>query len=146
MVTLILSILLDLPVFPDIPVNNIPVPAQTPVVQPLDQHSSTRKRPEQIPGLVGTNAAYLVPENIRKNFSEGWSSHVPLTYLTDKACMFKNRLSSNAAQDILSFDPSTGQVITTSRVLHDNGELELDFNEWHQAWNTMFGKSITLAF
>ena len=105
MVTLILSILLDLPVFPDIPVNNIPVPAQT-VVQPLDQHSSTRKRPEQIPRLVGTNAAYLVPENIRKKFSEGWNSHVPLTYLTDKACMFKNRLSSNAAQDILSFDPS----------------------------------------
>ena len=136
-ITLILYMLSDLPVFPDIPINNIPVPIQAPVVQPLDQQSSTRKRPERIPGLVGTNAAYLVPENIRKKFSEGWNSHVPLTYLTDKACMLKNRLSSNAAQDILSFDSATGQVITTSRVLHDNGELEMDFNEWHQAWRRL---------
>ena len=137
MITLILCILSDLPAFPDIPVNNVPVPMQTPLVQPLDQQSSTCKRPERIPGLVGTNAAYLVPENIRKKFSEGWNSHVPLTYLTDKACMLKNRLSSNAAQDILSFDPSTGQVITTTRVLHNNGKLEIDFNEWHQAWRRL---------
>ena len=79
----------------------------------------------------------MVPENIRKKFSEGWSSHVPLTYLTDKYCEFKNKSSLSAAQDILSFDPSTGQVISTSKILHDNGELEMSFDEWHQAWRRL---------
>ena len=130
-------ILSDLPVVPIVPVDNIPAPVQTTAPQPDEHRSTTRKRPERILGLTGSSASYMVPENIRKKFSEGWSSHVPLTYLTDKYCEFKNRSSLNAAQDILSIDPSTGQVITTSRVLHDNGELELTFDEWHQAWRRL---------
>ena len=47
--------------------------------QPTDQSSLLRKRPPQIPSLVGKNVSYLVPENIHKKFIEGWSSHVPLT-------------------------------------------------------------------
>ena len=133
----VLRTLLDIPDPPVAPLHNTPVPAQNTVPQPTDSSSSLRKRPPRIPGLVGNNASYLVPENIRKKFIDGWVSHVPLTYLTDKACEFKNRSALNAAQDILSFDPSTGQVITTSKVLHDNGELELTFDEWHQAWRRL---------
>jgi hypothetical protein len=68
---------------------------------------------------------------------EGWRTHVPLSYLTDKGCLLKNKSSLNAAQDILSFDASSGQVITTSKALQDNGELELSFDEWHQAWRRL---------
>lgn len=96
-----------------------------------------QKRPARIPGLVGTNAAYLVPDNIRKKFIDGWSTHVPLTYLTDKGCLFKNKTTLNTSNDVLTIDPLTGQVTTTSKTLPDNGELELTFDEWHQAWRRL---------
>lgn len=79
----------------------------------------------------------MIPEYIRKKFTDGWSSHVPLTYLTDNACIFKNKAASTASQDILSFDPKAGQVTTTSKTLSDNGELNLTFDEWHQAWRRL---------
>jgi hypothetical protein len=110
------------------PVIAAPYNAPTPLA---DTPTSPRKRPTRTPGLVGTNAAFLIPDNIRRKFMEGWWSHVPLTYLTDKGCLLKNK---NASQDLLSYDPVTGKVVTTSKVLHDNGELELTFDEWHQAW------------
>jgi hypothetical protein len=34
-------------------------------------------------------------------------------------------------------DPSSGQIITTSKPLSDNGELDLTFDEWHQAWRRL---------
>jgi hypothetical protein len=68
---------------------------------------------------------------------EGWITHVPLTYLTDKGCLLKNRSLLNASQDILSYDSTTCQVVTTSRALSDNGELDLTFDEWHQAWRRL---------
>jgi hypothetical protein len=106
-------------------------------IPPSDPLSLVRRRPARIPGLVGTNAAFLVPDNIRKKFMEGWITHVPLTYLTDKGCLLKNRSLVNASQDILSYDSATCQVVTTSRALPDNGELELTFDEWHQAWRRL---------
>jgi hypothetical protein len=129
---------LDFP--PDIvapPVIVTPAVAQNMPTPPIDPTISPRKRPARIPGFVGTNAAYLVPDNIRRKFMEGWTSHVPLTYLTDKGCLLKNKALLNAAQDILSFDSTTGQVVMTSKVLYDNGELDLTFDEWHQAWRRL---------
>jgi hypothetical protein len=122
---------------PVVPPHNPPVVAQTTVAPPVDPTASFNRRPARTLGLVGTNAAYLVPDNIRKKFMEGWRSHVPLTYLTDRGCLLKNKSLLNAAQDILSYDPSTGQVITTSKALNDNGELELTFDEWHQVWRRL---------
>ena len=81
--------------------------------------------------------AFLVPDNIRKKFIDGWSTHVPLTYLTDKGCLFKNKATFNSANDVLTIDPLTGQVTTMSKTLSDNGELELTFDEWHQAWRRL---------
>jgi hypothetical protein len=106
----------------------------TPTVEPP---TLSRKRPARTLGLVGTNAAFLVPDHIRKKFSDGWTTHVPLTYLTDKGCLFKNKASIAASQEILSFDSSTGQVTTTAKPLADNGELDLTFDEWHQAWRRL---------
>ena len=131
------SILSDFPVVPVVPVNITPPPAQIATPQPDEHRSGIHKRLAHIPGFTGSNTSYMVPENIRKKLTDGWYSHVPLTYLTDKHCEFKNKSTLNVSQDILSFDPSSGQVITTSRVLHDNGELELLFDKWHQAWRRL---------
>ena len=114
-----------------------PVPACNLAAQPVNHTSSLRRRPARTPGLVGTNASFLVPESIRKKFDEGWVSHVPLTYLTDKGCLLKNKSMATALQDVLSFDSTTGQVVTTSKVLQDSGELELTFDEWDQAWRRL---------
>ena len=58
----------------------------------------SRKHSARMPGLAGTNAAFLVPDNVCKKFMDGgWSSHVPLTYLTDKGCHFKDKSSTISA-------------------------------------------------
>jgi hypothetical protein len=100
----------------------------------VDPPPSPHKRPTRTPGLVGTNTVFLIPDNIRRKFMEGWWCHIPLTYLTDKGCLLKNK---NTSQDLLSYDLVTGKVVTTSKALHDNGELELMFGEWHQAWRRL---------
>jgi hypothetical protein len=128
--------------FPAIPVMHIPyvAPAVVPlnVVPPaVEPVTSPRKRPVRTPGLVGTNAAFLVPDHIRRKFVDGWTSHVPLTFLTDRGCLLKNKSLISAAQETLSFDSITGQVVATSKPLNDNGELDLTFDEWHQAWRRL---------
>ena len=134
--------------------HNIPPPVQNTVPQPINQPALCRGRPERTPGLIGKNTSYIVPDNIRKKFSDGWNTHVTLSYLTYKSCQFKTKSALSAAQSILSFNPSTGQVIATLKVLHDNGELELTFDEWNQAWRRLLyplvnfccGRSTTLTF
>ena len=79
-----------------------------------------------VPGLVGSNAAFLVPDNVHRKFMEGWSSHVSLVHLTDKGCLFKNKSSTN---DAITFNPVTGTIHTTSASLSDDRELDLTFDE-----------------
>jgi hypothetical protein len=110
--------------------NNLTASATNPLTSP-------RKRPARIPGLVGTSAAYLVPDNIRKKFIEGWTVHVPLTFLTDKGCLLKDKSAVNLSQDFLTIDNSTGTIQTSSTSLADEGELDLTFDEWHQAWRRL---------
>ena len=62
----------------------------------------------------------------------------PSPTLPIRGCLFKSKSSTNSTQDVLSFDASTGQVTATSRTLPDNnGELEMTFDEWHQAWRRL---------
>ena len=146
---------LDMPALQDPPLPDVPVaapippqvaaplvapPIAPPVVLPLaEPTASSNRRPSRTPGLAATNASFLAPENIRKKFRDGWTTHIPLTFLTDKGCLYKNKTLANSSHDILSFDPTTGQVITTSKTLNDQGELELTFDEWHQAWRRLLG-------
>ena len=97
----------------------------------------SRKRPIRTPGLAGTNAAFLVPGNIRKRFSDGWNVHVPLTFLTDRGCLLKDKPSVTASQDVLTIDRITGQIQTSAKSLSDDGELDMTFDEWHQAWRRL---------
>ena len=135
MTILIYSFSIDYPAMQNIPyiANPPPIPnnAVAPSLIPL---APTRRRPARTPGLVGNNAAFLVPENVRKKFADGWSSYVPLTYLTDKGCLFKDKSSSTSSHDLLTVDPTTGAIQTSSTSLSDDGELDLTFDEWHQAW------------
>ena len=119
------------PAFP-----HVVVPPVTPIA-PLVDLSAARRRPSRVLGLAGTNAAFLVPDHIRKKFVDGWTVHVPLTFLTDKGCLLKNKLSAASTHEVLSMDPSSGQIITTSKPLFDTGELDLTFDEWHQAWRRL---------
>ena len=114
------------------------------MVAPQDLPASTtesatpsRKRPARIPGLASTNAAFLVPDHIRKKFIDGWNVHVPLTFLTDNGCLLKDKAITGASQEILLYDNSTGQIQTSSKSLSDDGELDLTFDEWHQAWQRL---------
>jgi hypothetical protein len=107
---------------------------QTAVIPNIDLVTPTRKRPARTPGFVVTNAAFLVPDHIRKKFLDEWSVHVPLTFLTDRGCLLKDKSLTNSSQDILTIDNSSGRILTTSKPLSDDGELDLTFDEWHQVW------------
>jgi hypothetical protein len=90
------------------------------------------KRPACMLSLLGTSAAYLVPDHIHKKFINGWNIHVPLTFLTDKGCLFKDKSTANSSHDILTL--IDGHILTNPKPLSDDGELDLTFDEWHQAW------------
>jgi hypothetical protein len=79
--------------------------------------------------------AYLVPDHIRKKFIDSWAIHVLLTFLTDKGCLLKDKSISSSSQDLLTIDNS--QILTTAKPLSDDGELDLTFDEWHQAWRCL---------
>ena len=78
------------------------------------------------------SAAYLIPDQICKKFIYGWNVHVPLTFLTDKGCLFKDKSTANSNQDMLTL--VNGHILTNPKPLSNKGELKLTFNEWHQAW------------
>ena len=72
--TNILILVLDHTVHQNVPTNiNVPVPPSQNILPTImaDPMTPTRRRPERTPGLVGTNAAFLVPEHIRKKFADG---------------------------------------------------------------------------
>ena len=103
----------------------------------VDPITPSRRRPACTPGLAGTNTAFLVADHIRKKFIDGWNVHVPLTYLTNKGCLFKNKPTAIASQELLTIDSVTGQIQTSSKPLSDSGELDLTFDEWFQAWQRL---------
>ena len=110
---------------------------QNVAIPQADPTTPVHKRPARIPGFVGTSAAFLVPEHIREKFKKGWVAHIPLTYLTNKGCLLKNRAAASSNQEMLTFDTTTGQVTTVSKALSDHGELDLTFDEWQQAWRRL---------
>ena len=106
-----------------------------PIVQFLLPLIYLHKCPTCTIRLAGTNAAFLVPDHIQKKFVNGWNMHVSLTFLMDHGCLLKDRHAVNSSHDVLLIDNNTGYIITTSKPLLDNGELDLIFDEWHQAWH-----------
>lgn len=66
---------------------------------------------------MATSAAFMVPDAIRKKFIDGWAVHVPLTYLTDKYCAFKDGIVPGSLQDLLVIDSDSGGVTSTPKPL-----------------------------
>ena len=83
--------------------------------------------------MVDTNAAFLIPDHIQKKFAGGWNLHIPLTYLTNKGCLLHDKSSTNTLKDGFTIDTMTSQVSASVKLLSDDGELDLSFDEWHQA-------------
>jgi len=103
----------------------------------LNSVLASKKRPSRQPGLLATGAAYLVPDHIRKKFaSDGWSVHVPLTFLTDAYCSHSNPDHSSVT-DSISFDSSSNKLFSIPKPLSRAGELELSFEEWDQSWRRL---------
>ena len=117
--------------------NAAPLPNNETIVPTVNPLTPARKRPARVPGLVGTSAAFIVPDNIRKKFAEGWVVHIPLTFLTDKGCLMKDKSTVSLSQDVLTIDNATGTIQTSSTSLANEGELDLTFDEWHQAWRRL---------
>src|SRR5260221_8487401 len=111
--------------------------AQPQVIPPPLPHQahSPNKRPSQILGAFAAGAGYLVADAIQNKFRSGWTVHIPLTFLTDKYCTYKK--STALFHDSPSVDEASGQIITASKTLSDIGELNLTFEEWHQAWRRL---------
>ena len=95
----------------------------------------SHKHPACTLSLVGINTSFLVPDNMRKKFIDGWNVHIPLTYLTNKGCSWKDK--SSTSQDLFTIDSLSHHISTSSKPLSDKGELDLSFDKWHQAWQLL---------
>lgn len=107
-------------------------------ISTTQSHSSQHKRPPIVDGMLTNTTSYLIPEPIRNQFKAngGWASHIPLTYLTDKACSTSQKPFDQPCET-LSFDTHSGQILTSTKQLSTAGELDLTFDEWHQAWRRL---------
>ncbi|KAJ7640513.1 hypothetical protein B0H17DRAFT_1187179 [Mycena rosella] len=120
-------------VFEREPSNDVPAAPSTPVVGA----TASRKRPARVLGQTASNAGGLIPEGIRRKFSgvDGWTSHVPLNFLTDDYCSFNNHAKTKQLDDTLIFD-SSGSVAKEKELAFE-AELTLNFDEWTQAWGRL---------
>ena len=99
-------------------------------------HSATQpqtKRPRRELGMTVSGGGYIVPDAVRDKFAK-WEVHVPLTYLTDRFCSSQPTAQSSLADFLAVVD---GQVTTKSKSLSTVGELDMTFDEWHQAWQRL---------
>ncbi|KAJ7663279.1 hypothetical protein DFH06DRAFT_1128606 [Mycena polygramma] len=94
---------------------------------------ASQRRPDRQPGLTASNASYLIPDAIRKRFSQGWKQHVPLQYLTDAFCSRDSTVTAKELDDAYTLEGSRG-LISVAKTLPVMPELELTFAEWFQAW------------
>ena len=80
--------------------------------------------------MMVSSSGYIVPDAIHNKFAK-WEVHIPLTYLMDKFCSLQPTMQSSLVDFLAVID---GQVTTKLKSLSTTGELNMTFNEWHQAW------------
>jgi hypothetical protein len=83
--------------------------------------------------MTVSGGGFIVPDVIRDKFIK-WETHVPLTYLTDKFCASQPTSQSSLSDFLAIID---GHVTTKSKGLSTTGELDMTFDEWHQAWQRL---------
>ncbi|EIN06013.1 hypothetical protein PUNSTDRAFT_136811 [Punctularia strigosozonata HHB-11173 SS5] len=94
------------------------------------------RRPQLIKGRQAKVDCYSIPDPIHKKFQEGWTSHIPLNYLTDKAVAEYGCNTSSLMTDMYAVDPTKG-LIQAEKILPSAGELKLSFGKWYQAWKRL---------
>ena len=83
--------------------------------------------------MTVSGGGYIIPDAIRNKFAR-WEVHIPLTYLTDSFCSSQQASQSSLSDFLAVID---GQLTTKSKSLSPAGELDMTFNEWHQAWQRL---------
>ncbi|KAG8956517.1 hypothetical protein FRC03_010769 [Tulasnella sp. 419] len=103
---------------------------QEPQLRTLAKHSRI------VPGQVSSGVITAIPDAIRKKISNGWRSHVPLTYLTDNFC--QNIPKHANLKDTYVIDPGTNALAPSSGSNLDSSSKDrLTFGEWHSAWRRL---------
>jgi hypothetical protein len=90
-------------------------------------------RPERVIGHVVESGGrdFEIPRKVVEKFLEGWSSHVPLHLLTDKAVEAASRGKQRKTYVV---DDDTATLKTISDELNADGELDMDPAEFQQAY------------
>ena len=83
--------------------------------------------------MTVSGGGYIVPDVIRDKFAR-WEVHIPLTYLTDSFCSSQQASQSSLSDFLIVVE---GQLSTKSKSLSSAGELDMTFDEWHQAWQRL---------
>ena len=83
--------------------------------------------------MTVSGGGYIVPDTIRDKFAR-WEVHIPLTYLTDSFCPSQQASQSSLSDFLIVVE---GQLSTKSKSLSSAGELDMTFDEWHQAWQRL---------
>ena len=83
--------------------------------------------------MTVSSGGYIVPDAIRDKFAK-WEVHIPLTYLTDSFCSSQHMTQSSLSDFLAVID---GQLTTKSKLLSPVSELNMTFDEWHQAWQCL---------
>lgn len=118
-------------------------PKEVGIHSPTPAVATARGRPSRVAGLTASGAGALVPEPIRKKFMDGWKTHVPFQYLTDKYCSFTNRAATKELNDLFSLDNSGGTILSVAKELAFEPELSLTFDEWFQAQDRLLQLILT---
>ena len=77
-----------------------------------------------------SGGGYIIPDAIHDKFAK-WEVHIPLMYLTDSFCSSQQATQSSLSNFLAVID---SQLTMKSKSLSPVGELNMSFNEWHQAW------------
>lgn len=96
-----------------------------------------RQRPAIVPGQVAEETIAIVPDAVRKLFANGWTSYVPLTYLTDEYCEKVDE--HHKLEPVVRLDTSTGQWVRSGDQLPDRSEASMSFVKWTRAWQRLLG-------
>ncbi|EIN05244.1 hypothetical protein PUNSTDRAFT_137926 [Punctularia strigosozonata HHB-11173 SS5] len=107
-------------------VNEFPTVHASPI--PL----SSRGRPARVAGVVADVNYYVIPQQICDIFERGHRRHVPLHHLMDAACMAQG-INTNANLANL-WQIESGGLVPVQQPLSPEGEMQLSFAEWLQAW------------
>ncbi|KAG8952221.1 hypothetical protein FRC04_004928 [Tulasnella sp. 424] len=89
-------------------------------------------RPEIQEGYVATGNVHVIPPAVRNVMAAGWSSHIPLSLLTDAYC--RNYSAHESLSATITSVQNGGLRLKVASELPEKGESSITRGEWNQAW------------